>query len=326
MPLHLLYSDDFTGYASTAEFYAAYPYDPPGDLTSSVPPNPYDPTPYVAWGLTRGPAGGPGIQNVSAVETTDPFSHGPFPIPIDKVDLDPQCRLFRVVGSWDFATFDPTIPANAGSALFQVWSYESGNRLGSFDGYLTQVSRNHNTGEILFNITTTPGYGNVGTPAPGAWKQTYATSIASTLLESGGIYTIQIDGQPSELTETSPGIWAPSTDGFIRVSVNGTEIFSFDGPVWHGNRTTNRNWNSISFYSVGRFTDLQIYDEIGCDTTEPPPCECEPPPKTPPKYPPPIPPRPPKTPPIIGVQLACIGGGLVPTQADLVYVENWWGL
>ncbi len=326
MPLHLLYSDDFSGYANQAAFYAAYPYDPPTDNTSSVVKAPTGED-YVAWGLTRGPGLGPGIQNVTAVEAPDPFGHGPFAVEVDKVNLDPQCRLFRVIGTWDFGGFVPTEPANTGSHLFTVWSYESANRLGSFDGNLVFIARNHLTGVMSFNITTTPAYANVAY-LPGATKGTYATAIGPTLLEGGGNYSIQIDGQSSELTEDSPGsgIYVPSTDGFVRVSVNGTEVFSFDGPVWHGKNTTNRNWNSVTAVSVGRFTDWYIYDELGCDTTEPPPCECEPPPTSPPKYPPPIPPRPPKTPPIIGVQLACIGGGLVPTQADLVYVENWWGL
>jgi hypothetical protein len=58
----------------------------------------------------------------------------------------------------------------------------------------------------------------------------------------------------------------------------------------------------------------------------PPTCTCTPPPGTPPPLPPTPPTNPPPLPPVIGAQLACIGGGLVPTQADLTYVETWWGL
>lgn len=65
----------------------------------------------------------------------------------------------------------------------------------------------------------------------------------------------------------------------------------------------------------------------GPPTPPPPPtCTCTPPPGTPPPLPPTPPTNPPPLPPVIGAQLACIGGGLVPTQADLVYVETWWGL
>ncbi len=327
MPLHLLYSDDFTGYASQSAFELAYPYDPPTDNSSSILPNPNDPSPYAVWGLTRGPGGVPGVQNVTATEATDPFSEGPFAVDVDKVDLAPQCRLFRVKGTWDFATFSPTHSQNTSSSLLDVWSYESGNRLGSFDGNLVVVGRHHTTGTMFIAITTTPAFANIAT-LPGATKGFYSADVPGSLITLGGSYIVQIDGKRSELTETAPGsgIYTPSTDGFIRVSVTGTELLSFDGPVWHGNKLTNRTWNAITWVSAGKFTDLQIYDEIGCEPTQPPPCVCVPPPTSPPKLPPPIPPRPPKTPPVIGMQLACLGGGLVPTQPDLVYVENWWGL
>ncbi len=328
MALHLLFADDFSGYSSQSEFQLAYPYDPPTDNTSSVVE--YAPgTPYVAWGLTRGPGGVPGIQNVTAVEAPDPFGHGPFAVEVDKVNLDPQCRLFRVVGTWDFGGFVPTEPANTGSHLFTIWSYESANRLGSFDGNLVFIARNHLTGVMSFNVTTTPAFANVAYP-PGATKGTYATAIGPTLLEGGGSYTIQLDGKSSELTETAPGsgIYVPSTDGFVTVSVNGTEVFSFTGPVWHGRNTTNRNWNSVTPVSVGRFTDFEIYDETGCtpvppDGTET--CVCTPPgTSTPPgTLPPPII-HPPPLETTIGEQLACFGGGVVPTQADFVPVEFWW--
>jgi hypothetical protein len=169
---------------------------------------------------------------------------------------------------------------------------------------------------MVVDVQTTATYGNVGTH--------YSQTFAALLLESGGIYTITIDGKSSELTETSPGVWEPSTDGYVRVSVNGTEIFSFDGPVWHGESSTNRNWNSVTFHPIGKFTDLQIFDEV-CETVSPP-CECVEPPTVTPEFPPPIPTHPPKVEPTIGEQLACVGGGRVPMQPDLVYIENWWGM
>ncbi len=328
MALHPLWIDDFSGYANQAAFYAAYPYDPPTDTTTSVV---FAPTsePYVAWGLTRGPGGVPGIQNVTAVEAPDPFSHGPFAVEVDKVNLDPQCRIFRVKGTYDFASFAPTIPANSSSHLFTVWSYESANRLGSFDGNLVFFGRNHLTGAVNLNITTTPAYANTAYP-PGATKAQYVLATPGILLTLGGTYVIQIDGQSSELTETAPGsgIYTPSTDGYVRVLVNGTQIFSFDGPVWHGKQTTNRNWNSVTAVSVGKFTSFEVYDDTGCAPVppNPPNCECTPPigpPKPPGSKPPPII-DPPPIDTTVGEQLACFGGGVVPTQADFVPVEFWW--
>ncbi len=325
MALRGIWIDDFSGYTNQAGFYAAYPYDPPTDTSPST--TEYAPgVPYVAWGLTRGPGGVPGIENVTATEAPDPFGHGQHGLNVDKVNLAPECRIFRASGRWDFADFVPTEPGNTSSRMIEVWSYESGNRAGSFDGHLAYVGRNHLTGTITFNVTTTPAFENVASP-PGAWKSTYQSTLPSILMEAGGIYTIQIDGQSSILTETSPGsgIYEPSTDGYIRVSVNDTVLFGFDGPVWHGNRNTNRNWNSVSIDSVGKFTDFNVYDEDSC-VTEPPFCPCEPTPTNPPPKPPPTPPNPPPQEPTIGEQLACLGGGLVPIQADFPPQELWWGL
>jgi len=64
--------------------------------------------------------------------------------------------------------------------------------------------------------------------------------------------------------------------------------------------------------------------EFVCATAPPiNPCVCTP--GGPPASPPVIPHNPPELPPVIAAQLACIGGGTVPTQADLVFSETWWG-
>ncbi len=325
MALRAIWLDDFSGYTVQSDFCEAYPYDPP--TSSELTPVDCEATqPYVRWGLTRGPGGVPGIENVSVTEAPDPNGHGQFGLSVDKVNLAPQCRIFRVSAKWDFDNFIPTEPQNTSSRMVDIWSYESGNRSESFDGNLIFVGRQHITGAITFNVTTTPDFENVSSP-PGAWKSSYVLSINGVWIESGGTYTLQIDGQSSILTETAPGsgIYTPSTDGYVRISVNGIQLFSFDGPVWHGNRTTNRNWNSVTFESVGKSTDWQIYDDDAC-VTEPPFCPCEPTPTNPPPKPPPTPPNPPPQEPTIGEQLACLGGGLVPIQADFPPQELWWGL
>lgn len=320
MPLHLLYGDDFSGYANQIAMENAYPYDPPGDLTSCLSGSPDNP--YVRWGLTNGPSGVPGNQNVTY---DDGGSHHQFGLDLDKVGLDPQCRLFQAEGTWDLHTFAPEHPLNGSSTMITVWSYETGNRLGSFDGNLVVVGRLHGAATVVVTVTTTPPYAN-NSPPPGSWKGLFSQSFVGAMPEAT-ISTLRVYGRRSELTEVTAGEWAPSTDGFVQVFLNDVQIFSFEGPVWHGNHLIgSRHWNSVTWEQVGRFTNARVWDEIGCDPTEPPPCPCVPPPTGPPKLPPPIPPRPPKTPPVIGMQLACLGGGLVPTQPDLVYLENWWGL
>jgi hypothetical protein len=77
---------------------------------------------------------------------------------------------------------------------------------------------------------------------------------------------------------------------------------------------------------------LTLSDAIPPDAEPPPPgsedfCPCIPP--TPTDTTPPGVPNdnePPNIFPTIGQQLVCAGGGLVPTQADLVPSELWWGL
>jgi hypothetical protein len=128
-----LFVDPFTGYSSQTEFENAYPYDPPSDMSPSLVYNPLNhAAPYIVWGLTRGPGGVPGLENVTKdpafLALYDPFGHGPFGPSIDKVGLAPQCRLFRVSTTSDFAGHVPTEPLNNSNELLAVWSYETGNR------------------------------------------------------------------------------------------------------------------------------------------------------------------------------------------------------
>ncbi len=314
MALNLLYEDDFVSYGTDENLLAAaYPYDPPGDLSPTLTPHT-----YLTVGPTEGPSGVPGVQNTTY--NTGPI--GQFTYFMAKVGLEPQCREFQAVGTWDFTSFSPAHPLNAYSGLIQVWSYEYGNRLDSFDGNLVQISRGNSTGQLVITIQTTAAYGNSVTPLG-----LYGQNIEGVLLENN-IYTIRVYGRSSILTETSPGVWAPSTDGFAKVFINDVEVFSFDGPVWHGEPTTNRNWNSVTWGLLGRFALAQVWDEVGCSPVppNPPNCECTPPigPPKPPGSKPPVIIDPPPIDTTIGEQLACLGGGVVPTQADFIPVEFWW--
>ena len=256
MGFHARWEDDFSGYSSQTDFEDAYPYNPPGDLSSSVDGAPN--SPYVTWGLTRGPGGVPGIEN-----TTDPMvGSGQFAVVIDKVfDPEAQCRYFAVEATFDFSAYAPVHPLNLNSAILQVWSYEYGDRLGSFDGALVNIARRHFNGNMPITIRTTPAYGNTVLPAG-----RYADEIIGAL-PNGSILHVRIEGKSSLLTESPPGTWQPSVDGYVKIFVNGSQIFSFTGPVWHGNPSTNRNWDAASVYSVGKVTNFNIYDSDECTIT-----------------------------------------------------------
>ncbi len=127
------------------------------------------------------------------------------------------------------------------------------------------------------------------------------------------------------------GVMKTTQDGAYRIYVNGVVVLEGTAVLIHnigfpaiggigigigGNYWIDNLWSG----TVESFTD-----SFFCTTppTPPPhnPCACPPPPKQPPPIsdPPPITPG-------IGEQLACLGGGLVPIQADFVPSELWWGL
>jgi hypothetical protein len=323
MALTPLYEDDFSGYSSTVEVEDAYPYDPPSDLSSSLSGAPDNP--YVRWGIANGPGGVPGLQNVTYDGTEDGEPPRMFALSLDKVGLETRCRGFQVEGTWDFTSFNPAHPLNGSSGLIEVFSYEIGNRSESFDGSPIFIGRHHSTGTLVVTIQTTPAYGNSITP-PGLYGQEYAGAIPEL-----GIFTIRATGQFSILTETSPGVWAPSTDGSVQVFVNNVLLFSFEGPVWHGDSTVgNRTWNSVTWKQVGRFTNARVWDSDECGSVPPDGtelCECVPPSGSnpPPVLPPPIT-NPPPQEAVLGDPLSCLGGGIVPIQDDFAPSEVWWGM
>ncbi len=302
MPLALLFSDDFSGHANQAAFEAAYPYDPPTDMSTSM-------SDSVVWGLTEGPGGVPGVRKLTG-------GSGVF----DKVNLSPLGHLFRVAGRWDF-NYAPS-SGNETTSLVNMWWVPPGNRVSDFAGHVFQVSRIHASTTMVVAVKTTSSYAN------GALNY-YSQNFAGALPGSTAV-NIRVDGRRSTMTETSPGVFAPALDGWVKVYLNDVEMFSFVGPVWHGADSLNEApyWNGVSIRPAGRFTNFEIWHEVSavevvdntdvcCSTGDGgnavPTGGGQGNGATPVQYP------------AIGTQIECAGGGTVPTQADIVFSETWWG-
>ncbi len=297
---HLLWSEDFSSYGSDAAVKTAYPgEDGFNDRT-------YDEN-SADWGASAGPDGQAGIAD-SVVHTHDTGA-------IARHDLAPTCFGFRLKGRFNFAV--PNVVLTGHYIFNSNWVTED-----DAAGPIVQVSRFHSTSALTTFVRTISPYGNAGGGT--AYTNTFAGALpANTPV------TVEVYGRRSTILETSPGVFAPSTDGEVHFLVGGVEVDSFTGPVWNGRSDINPTpyWNSADYHTLGALSDIEVWDEVGCDgTSNPPFCPCEPTPPNPPPQPPPTPPNPPPQEPHIGEQLACLGGGLVPIQADFPPQELWWGL
>jgi len=229
MALHRLRADDFTSYATDAAFEAAYPYDPPTDLSTSVT--------SCDWGATAGPDGQPGIAKTGGSGT-----YG-----FDAVNLVPQGHLFRIEGRWG-------CPGTAGSAgyLLTLWWTDPGDRSGTFAGDLCNVSY-ATTGNLTLN-----GGGT--------------TVVATAAVTPDVPFTLRLDGRRSTMTETSPGVWDPAADGWLKLYVDGVEVASIPtADVWLGDASvpvdlSGYYWNGVSFSTSGSLSDIEIWDERGSIT------------------------------------------------------------
>jgi hypothetical protein len=133
------------------------------------------------------------------------------------------------------------------------------------------------------------------------------------------------------------GVIHVANEGFWKIYCNGALILSGEGDT-AGGYYSGVDEEVVRGVTIGLTSNLWYDDvwiaevdpdfdnlEFVCATAPPiNPCKCTP--GGPPALPPTIPHNPPALPPSIVAQLVCTGGGLVPTQADLVYSEAWWGL
>lgn len=133
------------------------------------------------------------------------------------------------------------------------------------------------------------------------------------------------------------GVIRIGNTGAWKIYCNGALILSGEGDT-AGGYYGGADAEAVRGVTIGVNRDLWFDDiwvaavdpdisnlEFVCESAPPiNPCVCTP--GSPPTLPPIIPHNPPTLPPVIAAQLPCIGGGVVPTQADIAYVETWWGL
>jgi hypothetical protein len=300
---HLLWDEDFSSYADEAALSAAYPaLDGTGRYVDEL---------SIDFGATLGPDGQPGIrdQAVSPARDTGAISRG---------DLAPTCYGFRLKARWNFATTNAELSAHEVTTL--QWQSEDATY------GIVNLSRAHATATLRLSIQTIAPYGNLS-------GNTVDYHEFPGVVPTNVPVTVEVNGRRSTLTQVSSGVYAPDTDGEVHLLIDGVEIYAFSGPVWNGEASFNPTpyWNYANFQTLGALSDIEVWDETGCAVVPPDGsniCDCVPPtgsPVNPPVSPPPIV-NPPPIEMLIGEQLACLGGGLVPIQADFVPVETWWGL
>ena len=298
---HQLWLEDFSSYANEAALAAAYPGTEDWER--------YVDEASIDFSATAGPDGQPGIKDQVSSPARDTGA-------ISRGDLAPGCYGFRLKARWNFAAPNAVLSAHEVTTLQYV---SPTLNLG-----IVNLSRAHASGTLRLSIRTVAPYGNLS-------GDTVDYQEFSGAAPTNVPVTVEVSGRRSTISG-SPGAWTPATDGEVNLIVDGITLYTFAGPVWNGDPTLNPSpyWNYANFQTLGNLSDIEVWDETGCVVVPPSGggiCECTPPtgsPVNPPVLPPPIV-RPPPLEFVIGEPLGCVGGGLVPTQADFVPVELWWG-
>jgi hypothetical protein len=304
--LEQIWADDFSAYASQAAFEAAYPKDQPSDMATSVV--------SLSWGPTSGPDGGPGLS-------APLITGGQF----DKI-VDGCLKVFRVATRLTFTRTNICFPV-----IFHYHVPGSGWPLGTVSDNPFQIRKTNATDlQIL-----------VRTVASGGFDPNYAVGEILNAFVLNTAFNLRVDGAISTLLETSPGVFAPDTDGYIRVYVNDVLGYEFTGKVWNGDDSfgpaSSPYINRVRCEFKGHLTNFEIWDDAAvCDGGgEEPPDEDEiKPSETTPccsggNDSPTDPGNPGDTVgpnPYVALPAwipACDGGGLVPTAPDLLDSENW---
>lgn len=293
---HPIWEEDFASYANEAAVKSAYPDSDLGRFYNDT---------ATDFSVTGGPDGQPGVFDQPVGATSDTGA-------IERFDLAPTCRGFSVEARFNCAATNHVLISHPFINIGWTTELDAAT--------IIVVTRIHASASLRVFVQTVAPYGNAGDTD----VQTF-----SGVLPTSTPVTITVRGDRSTIVETSPGVFAPDADGSVSVLLNGVEVYAFTGPVWNGRSDINPTpyWNTVIFHTIGALSDIEVWDEVGCDVvTEPPFCPCGSVPRNPPKLPPPTPPRRPPRDPMIGMQLACTGEGDVPVQADFPQPESWWGL
>ncbi len=259
----------------------------------------------LTWGLTEGPGGTPGIVAVAPSAGT-----------IRKLNLNPCGRQFRVAGTFDWS-------GNAEHPILIYWT----------DG----TTRSENIVDIwrsTVNINVSVQTINSGGFDPNRYSEWASDTNPAFVVTSGVANVVRVEGLISTLTETSPGVFVPNADGYVRVYFDNVLWFEYaNQEIWNGQASqdlTRPYWNAVQIKPTGRFTNFEVWHDDACDGASVavvdntdvccstgdggnavPTGGGQGNGATPVQYP------------AIGAQLECAGGGTVPTQVDLVHSEGW---
>lgn len=287
----LIFDEDFSSYANEAALDAAYPS-----------PHHYPDT-TADWGLNIGPDGQAGIKDQAVGFTSDSGI-------IKRAGFNPPCRGFRVSGRWNFA---------ATNAILTIHEFISIDDETETFNSLVFIGRVHASETLRVVIRTTAPYSTSGPPY-------LNTTDVAGILDTNVPATFEIQGERSTITETSPGVFTPAADGWVKTYLNGIERTSFTGVVWNGDSSANPTpyWNSVRIQTIGAFSDWLIYDNTDCTVTipggptnnsNPDCCQTAPPGGT--TAGPVLPPT------EFNLIAACAGGGQAPDTTPITNSENW---
>jgi hypothetical protein len=191
------------------------------------------------WGATYGPDGQPGIKDQVSGAVRDTGT-------LRKKGIAAQGRAFKVVGRWDHAH------TNAVLSTHTFISTDSASSMAALNVI-------HATDTLRFVVETISPYGN-------ASGNTLYSEDVTGALPTGVATDVIVQGWRSVVTETSPGsgVYAPDTDGFVEVLVDGVQVASFTGPVWNQRDDINPDpyWNQVLVRTVGAFTGWEVWDEV----------------------------------------------------------------
>jgi hypothetical protein len=302
MAYRLRHSDDFSGYASTTDVQNAYLWWDGSAPTVAANGG--------AWSANGGPGGGPGVVDLAGGAGT-----------LQK-NIDLFCRSGAMELTADYV--DWTGPGSA--LVMQVWwGYPYSPSMSEFSSMFFSVSHSvAGTAQLTVNRT----------------GSNYSSGFVGSI--PAGPVLWRVEWTLPTITGT-PGSFTPGTDGSVALYANGVLVASTTGELWHDDNSIpspnpggsySPYLNIVEMNVHGRVGLWQVWDSDDCIAFDPPVddsniCGCS---------------SPggdvsdgggtgngadPVLTPVIGnngIPIGCVGGGLVPTQANLAFSETWLGL
>jgi|SRR5688500_3699357 len=214
--------------------------------------------------------------------------------------------------------------SRGGTAQVDINAVYRGNMPDSFE--LLRVSTSYFSFQYFLSLYQDVGASGLGLRVDyrdDVFAGVHTGSVFDGVITPGVFNTVKLSWC---LSTIDPDTFVSNADGAVQVHVNGALVISLTDI--HLTSWVNDNiWARVAVAPMG-FVDNLLITDAGCsDTTvivdETDLCCSDG--KDVPSGGGTGAGAPPVLTAVIGTQIACSGGGLVPTQADLIYAENWWG-